>query len=195
MATNNKSTEKLKPGKDYKYQFICKKKGIIKTNNIGDDIGLILHDKDGEAAWQRFYQNGKLAYKSHYKDGKLHNLKEAAEIWYNKKGKIIKDKYWIEGNIYSRIEWWETIQPISDSDVQNMMPELLSKRNKTIYNDFGYKKNVSKKWEYKVETHDGLISQETLNEFGNKGWELINIHEDFTGIDACGRYMFKKEII
>jgi len=99
----------------YEYRFICKNKGIIKTNDRTDYIRLTLHDKDGEAAWQRFYPNGKIFYKIHWKDDKCHNLKEAARVWYNEKGKITHEFYYIEGVEYTKKEWQDKVKELKES--------------------------------------------------------------------------------
>ena len=115
-------TKQLKPGKDYRFQFICKEKGIIKTNDINVVYDLILHDKDGIPALQEFYLNGKIFCKTHYKDDKLHNLNGAARVYYNLKGEItaglldslkLKDEYyWIEGKYYTKQEWEQKIKEL-----------------------------------------------------------------------------------
>ena len=107
-------TKQLKPGVDYKYQFICKNKGIIKANTWSDVDNLTLHDKDGIPAYQDFYPNGKLRYKSHYKDGKWHNLNGATFVNYNKKGEIITEQYYIEGKEYTKEQWVQKVKELKN---------------------------------------------------------------------------------
>jgi len=103
--------KQLKPGKDYIYQFICKNKGVIKTNDLNVVYDLILHDKDGIPALQEFYLNGKLYSKAHHKDDKLHNLNGAARVYYNLK-EITDEYYWIEGKYYTKQEWEQKIKEL-----------------------------------------------------------------------------------
>jgi len=170
--------KQLKPGKDYRLQFICKKKGVIKTNDLNDSDGLIIHDKDGIPAWQEFYSNGKLAYKSYWKDNKLHNLEVASCVEYNKKGEIINEYYYIEGKEYTKEDWEQKVKELKNNKImKNLQPlsdRVLIKPETT-----------------ETKTSSGIIIPDSAKEKPQKG-EVIAVGEETSEIKKGDTVLYGK---
>ena len=165
--TKEQWQEKVKElTQNYKYQFICKNKGIIKTNDFSDIKGLALHDKNGEAAYKEFYSSGTLYYKSHCKDDKFHNLEGASRVYYNEKGEITDEYYYIEGVEYTKEEWEEKVKELKSN---NMEATFTSKNPQEI-------KRLSKS------TDMALF----ISELVNNGWRDFK-HTDYDYSKAWGK--------
>ena len=50
------------------------------------------------------------------------------------------------------------------------------------------------KYEYKVITDHELMREDKLNEFGNKGWELVTVIPGTNNMSRYFEYFFKREV-